>query len=86
MTDRIVYQVISQPGGVDGLDHGDKGGLLVNASFDKQTMYGKYGKDCRFRIEATVIDMEKAKAHAMAKLDVIDRLALLHYRPEKVTR
>lgn len=76
MTDIIVYKVVSQPGGVDGLDFNDKGGTLVNASFEKQPMTLKYGNDCRYRIEPTVIDLDTAKREAMAKLTMIDRLAL----------
>lgn len=76
MTDLIVYQVITKPGGVDGLDHTDKGGTVVNASFDKAAMTEKYGRDCRYRIEPTVIDLGQTKEAALAKLTRIEKLAL----------
>lgn len=76
MTDLIVYQVITNGGGCDGLDHTDKGGTLVTASFDKAVVTGKYGKDERYRIEPKVIDLEQAKRAALAKLNPVDRLAL----------
>lgn len=35
MTDKIIYKVVSLPGGVDGRDLSDKGGKVLFASFDK---------------------------------------------------
>lgn len=80
MTDIIVYKIISQPGGVDGLDFNNKGGTLVNALLSKHEATVRYGSDCRYLIEAEVLNLDFAKQRAMAKLDPIDRLALFGSR------
>ena len=85
MTDRIVYQVVSQPGGVDGMDHNNKGGTIVFVTFNRDAAHGKYGTDCRYRIEPIVVDTVKAKAEAKTKLNLLDRLVLLGDEA-KVTR
>jgi hypothetical protein len=35
-TDQIVYQVVTKGGGIDGMDHTDKGGKVKFASFDRE--------------------------------------------------
>lgn len=72
--DQVVYVVISNPGGVDGKDHTDKGGKVTYASFYKSDADGKanaYGT-----VKARAVNMESARAKALAKLNPIDRLAL----------
>ena len=32
--DKILYTVVTEPGGVDGMDHTDRGGIIVLATFD----------------------------------------------------
>jgi hypothetical protein len=90
MTDRIVYLVLSAGGGVDGMDNTDKGGTLVSASFDKAATQGKYGIDCRYKIEPQVVDVEVARNEALAKLSQLDRLVLFgegrRPKPEHVLR
>lgn len=76
MSDRIVYQLISEPGGVDGLDHNDKGGTAVYATYDKEAAIRKKGNDSRLRLEPSVVDTDQVKADAMAKLSLIERLVL----------
>jgi hypothetical protein len=76
MTDVIIYRVVTQPGGEDGRDFNDKGGTVVNASFEKQAMTLKYGHDSRYRIEPIVLDLDAAKREAMAKLTKVDQLVL----------
>mgnify|MGYP003582407657 CR=1 FL=1 len=75
MTDRIAYLLITQPGGVDGLDRDDKGGVIVAASFSKERIERRKGLDCRYRIEPRVVN-EDDKRKALAKLDKLDRLLL----------
>lgn len=84
MTDRIIYLVISEPGGVDGLDNTDKGGTVVGAHFSKVVAEGQKGNDSRLRVTATVVDDEVVKAQAMAKLTLVERRVLFgHEGPLK---
>ena len=74
--DKIVYLVKTAPGGVDGMDHTDKGGQLALATFERAAAEKFIGKDCRYKLEPTVVDTATAKAAALAKLDKLDRLVL----------
>ena len=74
--DRIIYLVKTEPGGCDGMDHTDKGGQLVSATFDRAEAEKFIGKDSRYHLEPTVVDMEKAHKGAIAKLNLLDRLIL----------
>lgn len=76
MTDVILYQVVTTGGGVDGLDHKDKGGEVAHVGFEKQPLTLKYGNDARYSIVPSVIDLEVAKREALAKLNKVDRLVL----------
>lgn len=84
MTDRIMYLVISEPGGVDGLDNTDKGGAVVGAHFSKVDAERQKGNDSRLRLTPTVIDDEVVRAQAMAKLTLVERRVLFgHEEPLK---
>lgn len=75
MTDKIVYLLITEPGGIDGKDCLDKGGQVRAAAYDRQTLERHPGKPwCH--IEPRVIDVEQRKRHALAKLDPLDKLVL----------
>jgi hypothetical protein len=73
--DRIAYLIVTQPGGVDGLDANDKGGVVVDASFDKAAMEKRKGVDSRYRIDTKVVGDSDRRA-ALAKLSKLDRLLL----------
>ncbi len=73
--DKILYKVISEPGGVDGMAHKDKGGKLVMATFKKELVIKKC-IDTRYRWESSVIDTDKAIRAALWKLDEVDKLVL----------
>jgi hypothetical protein len=75
IADRIAYLLVSQPGGVDGLDASDKGGVVVDASFDKAAIEKRKGVDSRYRIEAKVVS-DTDRLAALAKLSKLDRLIL----------
>ena len=75
MADRIAYLIVTQPGGVDGLDASDKGGVIVDASFDKAAMEKRKGVDSRYRIDTKVVGDSDRRA-ALAKLSKLDRLLL----------
>ncbi len=68
--DCIVYVKKTKAGGVDGKDHTDKGGLIVKAS------YKPLPSDHYYTLEKRVIEVNKAKKEALAKLNPIDRLVL----------
>lgn len=71
MTDRIAYVLITEPGGIDGRDHMDKGGKIMHATWEEPKKKAPW---CR--LEKQVIEVEAAKKSALAKLDPIDRLVL----------
>ncbi|QBJ04462.1 hypothetical protein HOV23_gp111 [Pseudomonas phage Lana] len=81
MTDRIVYQLITEPGGEDGRDHNDKGGTATYATFEKDAAIRKKGNDSRLRIEPGVVDTDQVMKEAMAKLTLVERLVL--FPPDK---
>ena len=74
--DRIVYTVVTTGGGVDGMDHTDKGGLIVLATFNKEEAVKRIGLDCRFKLVPTVVDMDDAIRSVRAKLTTYDRSIL----------
>ena len=86
MSDRIVYLVVSEPGGVDGLDHNDKGGKVLLATFQKPAALSCKGQDSRKRIEPTVINVEEVRAEVMRKLTPIEHLVLFPEKDAKQTR
>lgn len=75
MQDRIAYLLIAEPGGVDGMDHTDKGGTVVAASFSKDRIEKRKGLDSRYRIESRVVGQDDLR-RAAAKLDKLDKLLL----------
>lgn len=75
MREVIVYLVNHKPGGCDGLDVSDKGGLTAGF-WDRPGAEGFVKKDTRFEIVPTVIDVDAAQHKAVAKLDALDRLVL----------
>ena len=86
MSDRIVYLVISEPGGVDGMDHNDKGGKVLLATFQKSAALSCKGQDSRKRIEPTVINVEEVRAEVMRKLTPIETLVMFPEKDAKQTR
>ena len=74
MTDRIVYCVVTKPGGVDGMDRQDKGGIVKFASYVKSDAEKKV--DGWSFLEARVIDPVQVAKEALAKLNALERLCL----------
>lgn len=74
--DKIVYKVVSAPGGVDGMDPKAKGGQVLLATFDKAEADSKIGRDSRYLLEKDVVNTEEVKKEALAKLTKVDRLIL----------
>lgn len=75
MREVIVYLVNALSGGVDGLDHTDKGGL-VKAYWFRPDAEGYVKTDTRYEIKPEVIDVDKAQHAAIAKLSPLDLLVL----------
>lgn len=86
MSDRIVYLVVSEPGGVDGLDQTDKGGTVLLATYQKEAALSCKGQDCRKRLEPTVVNVEEVRAEVMRKLTAIERLVVFPEYDAKQTR
>lgn len=75
MADKIVYTLVNQPGGVDGLDRTAKGGEIVAAFYTRKEAEDYKGKPwCN--IVPIVIDDLQAKREAIKKLSPIDKLVL----------
>lgn len=74
--DHIVYMVTTAPGGQDGMDHTDKGGKLMLATYERADAEKFIGKDCRYILTPTVVDVVAARKAALAKLDLLDKLVL----------
>ena len=74
--DKIVYTLVTNGGGIDGLDFTDKGGKIIAVSFSKEALQHNKNKPwCS--IKAEVIDTDQVRKQALAKLDMIDKLVLL---------
>jgi len=74
--DRIVYLVVTEPGGEDGRDPSAKGGDVLLATFDKAQAVTKIGRDSRYRLETKVVDIVEARTKLLRKLSPLDRLLL----------
>lgn len=75
MRETIVYLVNAVPGGQDGRDHTDKGGL-AQAYWNRPDAEGYVKTDTRYEIVPQVIDIDKAQHVAAAKLSPLDLLVL----------
>lgn len=75
MTDRIVYLVVTQPGGVDGRDHSDKGGHIMHATFDSREA-GQLTRQGHDTVKKEVVNTVQARRVALAKLSPLDKLIL----------
>lgn len=73
--DVIVYTLLSKGGGVDGRDHTDKAGKLMDAAYYRQTLE-KSGNRAWGDIVPTVVNLKEARRKALDKLDPIDKLIL----------
>lgn len=74
--DKIIYTVVSAPGGCDGRDHNDKGGKVLLATFSKAQAEQKISRDSRYLLEKSVMDTYEGRRAALAKLTLVDRLIL----------
>lgn len=81
----IVYVCYSEPGGVDGLDHNDKGGVMTGASTYKADAL-KWTGDSRNRVVAEVHDLGKIAEQVRKELTPLQRLAIAPKHSEPLKR
>jgi hypothetical protein len=75
LPDTILYTVVTEPGGVDGMDHHDKGGVIILTTFDLEEATKKVGLDSRLKVEKQIVCEDDVRA-ALAKLDPIERFLI----------
>ena len=68
----IVYVVIAEPGGCDGMDPTAKGGP-VWAFGSRAEAEAKVGRDSRYRIAPRVVDLNKLRAGLKRRLNTVER-------------
>ncbi len=78
MPDTIVYCLIAKGGGVDGMDHTDKGGRITKAYLTR-TQAEKDGNLPWNTIEPRVYDLDEELRKLLRTLDPVQRLALEHF-------
>lgn len=79
MPECIVYQLITNPGGVDGVDHTAKGGSLLRAHFSRASALGDPSAPwCK--IEPVMIDPDKVLKTATDKLSPIELLVIHSFK------
>ena len=71
--DRIAYILKTAPGGIDGLDPTDKGGVITAASFDLTQIERKQGSDKGFEIEKRIVE-DSDVVRALALLNPLEKL------------
>lgn len=77
MPDKIIYLVVSEPGGIDGRDFTDKGGRIKFASFDRSSAEAKLDAWHKLKLKAvSEEELDKIKNLAFEKLDKVEQLVL----------
>ena len=74
MSDRIVYEIILNPGGVDGLSQ-SPGGKVTAAAWDRRALE-KHPSLPWGKIVPRVVDFERERKAALDKLTFTERLIL----------
>jgi hypothetical protein len=77
MSDVIVYTTVSIGGGVDGMDHTDKGGVVNGAFLDKKKAQ-EYGTGYN-NVVPIVVDLEENAKGVLRGLSPVDRLSIEEY-------
>lgn len=80
--DQIVYCAVSQPGGVDGRDHSDKGGVIIRASASRESLK----IDAWTTLRTHVIKPAEIAENALSRLDPLERLCLTGVAVHAVSR
>jgi hypothetical protein len=75
MTDKIIYKVVTNGGGIDGRDSSDKGGTVKFASLDRAEAEKKVDAWSTLKVDVIENFEEEAKK-ALANLDPVERLLI----------
>jgi hypothetical protein len=76
MSDVIVYTVVTEPGGVDGMDYKDKGGDVVAIFSDKSSAERFKALDTRYKIVPEIFNRADTIKSTKRKLDIFELYAL----------
>lgn len=76
MADTIVYTVITEPGGCDGLDRTDKGGKVVYVSLTREAIPEHYKRDTRYYVKPEVYDLDAVANAALNRLPLVEKFAI----------
>ena len=83
--DTIVYTLVTKGGGIDGMDHPDKGGKMTHAFLTR----GEAEKCPNLPwcdLLPGVVDLGEVAKAALAKLTPVERLALEYGKPTRRAR
>lgn len=75
MSDTIVYTTVAKGGGIDGMDHTDKGGDVTGAYLDKETATKNPNAPWN-TVVPIVADLDVLAKATLRKLDPVARLAI----------
>lgn len=75
MTDIIVYTTVSKGGGIDGMDHTDKGGNVTGAYLDKQKAIQNPNAPWNI-VCPIVVDLDELATKTLTALGPVERLAI----------
>ena len=82
LEDRVLYAVVTQPGGLDGMDRSDKGGMVKFASFNRAEAMKHVNGWSRLNPRAvSTQELARIAKDARAKLTSIEALCLLGETP-----
>lgn len=69
--DKIVYLLVTIPGGIDGKDFTDQGGKICLASFENNFHCNPW-----YKLEKKVVDFTQLRNEILRKLNPLEKLAL----------
>lgn len=75
MTDTIVYTLVSKGGGIDGLDHTDKGGNVIGAHLSREQALAASNAPWA-DVKPEVIDLYEVARNVVTSMDPVSSLAL----------
>lgn len=79
--DQIVYSVVTNSGGIDGMDRDDKGGVIKFASYDKAEAESQV--DPWSTVKSCIVNVEERRKVALNALTAIEKLLLGIAQPKK---
>lgn len=85
MADTIVYTTVSKGGGIDGMDHTDKGGKVTGAYLEKDSAVNNPNRPWN-NVVPVVVDLDDLALKTLNGLDPVARLAIKIYFGSKSSR